>query len=101
VSIRSFQLALRADRIERLQQHRPHQPLGWDRPAADRRIQFAKLARERFERRIGNIANQPQRMIRPDPLVEVYITEKTATNPIVAAHCYPPSPTPRDHNAQF
>jgi hypothetical protein len=38
------QLPLGADRIERLQQQRPHQPFRRDRLSADRRIQLVKLS---------------------------------------------------------
>jgi hypothetical protein len=85
-------LPFRADRIERLQQQRPHQPLRRDRLSADRRIQLGELASQRFERRIGNLANHPQRMIRPNSLLKVYVAEKLAANPIVAAHGLPHSP---------
>jgi HK97 family phage prohead protease len=77
-----------------------HQPLRRDRPPADRRIELLELAGQRFERRIGRLANHPQRMIRADPLLDVYIAEKASTNRIVAAHRHPPS-HPRDHNAQI
>ena len=42
------QLPLRADRIERLQEHRPQQFLGRDRGAAYLRIQRRELARKRL-----------------------------------------------------
>ena len=93
------QLPFRADRIERLQQQRAQQPLRRHRLAAERRIEFLELAGQRFERGIGNRPNHPQRMIRPDSFLKVYIAEKTATNCIVAAHRHP-SPPPADHNAQ-
>src|SRR5271169_1770998 len=83
------QLPFRADRIERLQQQRAHQPLRRDRLPADRRIQLGELASQRFERRIGNLANHPQRMIRPNPLLKIYVAEKPAVNPIVDADRLP------------
>jgi hypothetical protein len=57
----------------RLQQQRAHQPLRRDRLPADRRIQLGELAGQRSERRIGNLANHSQRMIRPNPLLKVYV----------------------------
>src|ERR1700749_4143248 len=65
-----------------------------DRLAAERRIEPLKLARQRFERGIGNRANHPQRVIRPDPFLKVYVAEKLATDRIVAAH-RPPLPPPQ------
>ena len=86
------QLPLRADRIKRLQQQRAHQSLRRDRLAAERRIELFEFPGQRFERRIGDRANHPQRVIRPDPLLKVYVAEKPATNRIVAAHRYPLPP---------
>jgi hypothetical protein len=93
------QLPLRADRIERLQQQCAHQPLRRDRLPANRRIQLGELARQRFERRIGNLPNHSQRMIRPNPLLKIYVAEKATPNTIVATHYPTPFPTSRDHNA--
>jgi hypothetical protein len=87
------QLPLRADRIKRLQQQRPQQPLRRDPDAPKPRIELFKLTGQRSERRIGNHPNHPQRMVRPDPLLKVYVAEKAAANRIVAAHRHPPSPT--------
>jgi hypothetical protein len=87
------QLPLRADRIERLQQQGAQQPLRRDRLAAERRIELLKLARQRFERGIGDRANHPQRVIRPDPLLKIYVAEKAAANRIVAAHRHPLPPS--------
>ena len=36
--------------------------------------------------------NQPQRMIRANPLLKIYIAEKTAANTVVATHRYPLRP---------
>ena len=86
------QLPLRTDRIERLQQQRAHQPLRRDRLAANRRIELLELARQRFERGIGDLPNHPQRMIRPNPLLKIYVAEKPAANLVVAPHRHPLSP---------
>jgi len=88
------QLSLRADRVERLQQQGPQQPLRRDRDPPDRRIQLSELARKRLQCRVGDLPNQSQRMVRPDPFLKIDVTEKTAANPIVAAHRHPhPHPT--------
>jgi hypothetical protein len=36
--------------------------------------------------------NHPQRMIRPNPLLKVYVAEKASTNSIIAAHRHPSPP---------
>jgi hypothetical protein len=95
------QLPLRPDRIKRLQQQRAHQPLRRDRLAAERRVELLELARQRFQRRIGDRTNHPQRVIRPDPLLKVYVAEKAATNRIVAAHRYPLPPPQRSTMRNF
>jgi hypothetical protein len=64
------QLPLRAKRMERLQQQGAQQPLGRDRLAADRRIQRGKIARQRLQGRVGDLPDQPQRMIRRNPLLQ-------------------------------
>jgi hypothetical protein len=87
------QLPLRTDRIKCLQQQRAHQPLRRDRLAANRRIKLLKLARQRLQRGIGDLPNHPQRMIRANPILKIYIAEKTTANPIVTAHRNPLSPT--------
>jgi hypothetical protein len=35
----------------------------------------------------------PQRMICPNPLLKIYIAEKATTNPVVATHRHPRSPS--------
>jgi hypothetical protein len=57
------------------------------RPSGE--IELFKLAGQRFERGIGNRANHPQRLIRPDPLFKVYVAEKTAANRIVTPFSHP------------
>ncbi len=65
------QLPFRADRIERLQQQRAHQPLRRDRLPAERRIELFELARQRFERRIRDRPNHPQRVIRTNSFLKI------------------------------
>jgi hypothetical protein len=80
------QLTFRADRAERLQQQVVHQTLWRDRRLANRRIQLGKLAGKRFERRISNLANHPQWIIRPSPLLDTYKAEKAIASAVPAAH---------------
>src|SRR5437660_1401222 len=61
----------------------------------DRRIQLGELARQRFERHIGDPPNHPQRMIRADPLLKVYIVEKASANLVATTHRHPRSPLQR------
>jgi hypothetical protein len=59
---------------------------------ADRRIQLGELARQRFERGVGDLPNHAQRMFRPNPLLKIYVTEKVAANTVVVTHGHPRSP---------
>jgi hypothetical protein len=61
------QLSLRADRIERLQQHRPQKLLGRDRGTAYPRIERRELARQRRQSLVHDAADRPQRVILADP----------------------------------
>ena len=83
------QLPLRADRVERLQQQRPHQPLRRDRATPDRRVQLCELAGQHRQRGVCDLPNHPQRVIRSNPLFQVYVAEKATTNLVVAAHRRP------------
>jgi hypothetical protein len=85
------QLTLRADRIKGLQQQGSHQPLRRDRLPPDWRIQRVKIDRQRPQRRVGDLADHPQRMIRSHPLLQVDVAEQTTAVRVVAAHRYPPN----------
>jgi hypothetical protein len=53
-----------------------------DRLPADRRIELPELARQRFERAVlATLQIPPERMIRPNPLLKVYIDEKATQIP--------------------
>jgi hypothetical protein len=41
--------------------------------SAERRIELLEVARQRFQRRIGDGTNHPQRVIRPDPLLKICV----------------------------
>jgi hypothetical protein len=88
------QLALRTHRIERQQQHRPQQLLRWNRRPPQAGIERRELARQCRQGGVRDLANRPQRMIRPNSVLQVYIAEKTAANFVVAAHRHP-VPWPR------
>ena len=91
------QLALRADRVERLQQQRPQQPLRRDRLPAERRIKRVELRRERRQRGVDDAADHPQRMIRTDPLLQVHIAEQRPANRVIPPHlCLQPPARQRE-----
>jgi hypothetical protein len=90
------QLPLRTNRIKRLQQQRPQQPFRRDRLPADRRIQRVEIARQRLQRRIRDLPDHPQRMIRTNPLLQVDIAEQTALARVIATHRRPPIPTTKE-----
>ena len=83
------QLALRANRIERLQQHRPQQHLGRDRRPAQPGIERRKIARQRFQSRIRQRPDRAQRMIRPDPLLKIDIRKQRARALVRSPHLSP------------
>jgi hypothetical protein len=94
------QLPLRTDRIERLQQQRPQQPLRRDRLAAMGRIQSVELTREPGQRRVDNAADHPQRMIRTHPLLQVHVAEQRPTNRVAPAHPDLRPPQPRNQESR-
>jgi len=74
------QLPLRTDRIEGLKQQRSQQSLRRNRRSAAVRIGLGKIAIERRQDFIHNLAYQTQRMLGPDPLLKVHI-RKQLTSP--------------------
>jgi hypothetical protein len=84
------QKPLRADRIKRLQQHRPQQLLWRDRRSPDRRIEPGKLALQRFQRLVHDRPDRSQRMIPPHPRLQVNVAEQLARSIVATAHA--PSP---------
>jgi hypothetical protein len=67
-----------------------------DRLPPDRRIQRVEIARQRLERRIGNRADDPQRVVGPHPFVQIDVAEHAAAVRVVAAHRHPPFPHPKE-----
>lgn len=60
------QLPLTADRVHGLQQQRSQQFPRWDRRPAQIRIQPAEVARQFFQRAVGQCLDLPQRMVGRD-----------------------------------
>ena len=70
------QLALGADRVEGLQQHRPQQLLRRDRGSTHASgVQDCELALQHCERRVDDLADRPQWMIRAHPGLQIDIGE--------------------------
>ena len=90
------QLPFRADRIERLQQHRPKQLLRRDRRPPDRRIERREVTLQRRQRLVHDRPDRPQRMIRPNPRLKIDVAEQLARPLVPAAH----HPPPESHRSQ-
>ena len=48
-----------------------------------------RVARQRRQGGVRDLANHPQRMIRPNPILNVYVAEKAAANLVVTTHRHP------------
>jgi hypothetical protein len=80
------ELALRTDRVERLQQQRPQHILGRDRRTARGRIQLVELRIQRLEHTIRQRPNLTQWVILRNAMLQRQIAEHTVLNPLVSAH---------------
>ena len=80
------QLRLRADRVERLQQQRPQQPLGRNRRPAGRRVDPLELRVERDQHIIDDAPDHAQRMLRRNTILQIHIGEQLARPRIRAPH---------------
>jgi len=80
------QLALRADRIKRLQQQRPQHILGSDRRTARGRVQLVQLPAQGAQDSIRQRANLTQRVILRNTLLQRQIAEHTVLNSLIATH---------------
>ena len=80
------ELALRAHAVEGLQQQRPQQPLRRDRRPADAGIERGELRAQPLERRVDDLPDRPQRMIRPNPRLKIDIREQCTRTPIRPPH---------------
>ena len=67
------QLPLRADRIERPQQHRPQQRFRRDRGPTHPRIEPREVLGQALQRPIGERPDSPQRMIAPNTRLQIHI----------------------------
>src|SRR5262245_39090304 len=76
------ELRLGAERVERMRQQRPQQPLGWNRWPPAVGIDFGKLAIERGQHIIDDATDHAQRMRRRNTVLEINIKEQ-ATRPLV------------------
>src|SRR6516225_115428 len=74
-------LRLGADRVERLQQQRPQQPLGWNRWPPAVGIDFGKLAIERGQHIIDDATDHAQRMRRRNTVLKINIQEDRPSSP--------------------
>jgi hypothetical protein len=70
------ELALRANRIERLQQHRPKQHLRRDRRPPHAGVERRKIGRQGRQHRVGQRPDRPPRVILMHALLEIDIREK-------------------------
>jgi hypothetical protein len=70
------QLPLGADRVESLQEHCPQKHLGWDRGPTSARVQFAEPHRQRLQRPIGKMPDCSQRVIPPNPSLQINIRKQ-------------------------
>src|SRR3984957_19827387 len=80
------QLPLRADRIEKLQQRGPQQPLRRNGRTAAPLVKRRKRSVEIRQRRVGQPSHRPQRMLRRDPRLDVDVGEQRPARPILASH---------------
>jgi hypothetical protein len=84
------QLALRANRIKGLQQHRPQQFLRRNRGATHRRIQNRKIARQTRQGLIHDGADRPKRMVLAHAIFKIDVTEQRPRPLVPASHRAPP-----------
>ena len=89
------QLALRAHRVERLQQQGPQQLLRRDRGPAVQRVELLELPVQRRQRGIRDRQDRPQRMARRHPALAAHIAEQPFRPPIRSAHPQPRPNLPR------
>ena len=78
------QLALRAHRVERLQQQRPQQLLGRDRRPAVVRVELVERRRQHRQRLVDDRPDRPQRVNLRHPRLAAQIAEQALRPNIVA-----------------
>ena len=84
------ELALRAHRIESLQQQRPQQLLGRDRRPADVRIEPVEGRRQHGQRLVDDGPDRPQRVILRHPGLATQVAEQALRPNIAAPHRHIP-----------
>lgn len=80
------QKPFRADRVKRLQQHRPQQLLRRDRRPPDRRIQRREFPLQPPQCLVHNRPNTAQRVIAPHPSLKIHVAEQFARLSVTAPH---------------
>ncbi len=85
------ELALRAKRVERLQQQRPHQPLRRDRGAANPPIQRLEPSRQAVQHIVRDRPDHPQWVIARHPRFKVHIRKQAAAPSVRSTHSTPPA----------
>ncbi len=90
------QLPLRAERVERLQKHRPEKLLRRDRWPTDPRIQAKELALQDGQRLVHDHLNGAQRMIPPNPRDQVHKAEQITRPTVRPAHRKAPDSLPNE-----
>src|SRR5687768_14961017 len=90
---------LRAHRVERLQQHRPEQLLGWDRRPPEWRIQRRELPLQSDKRFIHNYPDGAKRVIAPNPRLQINVAEQLASQIVTTAHSSAPNPMNHAHSS--
>ena len=88
------QLALRAHRIEGLEQQRPQQLLRRDRRPAEVRVQLVEGRRHHGQRLVDDRPDRPQRVVRWHPLLAAQVAEQALRPNIAAPHRHIPHLVP-------
>ena len=91
------QLALRAHRVEGLQQQGAQQPFRRDRGPPVHGVELLEFARQRCQRRIRDRQDRPQRMIDRHPLLATHVGEHPLRPPIRTSHRPHPCRSARRH----
>src|SRR5947209_8261732 len=94
------QLALGADSVEGLQQHRPKQLLRRNRWPPKIRIKRRERPRQIAQCRVRNLPDRPQRMIAANTRLQVHITEQRSRPLVRSAHPTLPIQSNRENHLQ-
>ena len=83
------ELALRADREQDLDQSGAQQPLGCNGRAAIGGVKLGELRVERCQRGVHNRKDFAQRVVRPNPVLQVHIAEQAPVPNVRSPHVRP------------